>query len=275
MVLNKANNTVLADVLDFDDTISAITKKKTEKQQQAKSFHQRNNASLAKIKDIYDKNQAVQACNKYFSNYQIAIIYLAGSQMRHTATKTSDVDLVVIVNSNVDDVLFHKPLISKQINFTSNDIEYDCKVYDKIRFYDLITKCSPELIEVLQYQPIYCDNLDKDLCDFLYRKRQSLFLLSPVKAFKAFQGSILNTQKRTQRNTDMHKIFKGQAVVNAQTKLLADFLQTQVNPDYDLKVTLTNWEANLLPNFKADQQLIKNVRQVFKDNLTKTLKKQL
>lgn len=275
MVLNKANNTVLADVLDFDDAISTITKKKVEKEQQAKSFHQRNNASLAKIKDIYDKNQAVQACNKYFSNYQIAIIYLAGSQMRHTATKTSDVDLVVIVNSNVEDVLFHKPLISKQVNFTSNDIEYDCKVYDKNRFYDLINKCSPELIEVLQYQPIYCDDLDKDLCKLLYQKRQSLFLLNPLKAFKAFQGSILNTQKRTQRNTDMHKLFKGQAVVSSQTQLLATFLQTQINPDYDLKVMLTNWETNLLPNFKPDQQLVEKVRQIFKDNMTETLKKQL
>lgn len=275
MVLNKANNTVLADVLDFDDAISTITKKKIEKEQQAKSFHQRNDVALAKIKDIYDKNQAVQACNKYFSNYQIAIIYLAGSQMRHTATKTSDVDLVVIVNSNVDDVLFHKPLVSKQVNFTSNDIEYDCKVYDKNRFYDLINKCSPELIEVLQYQPIYCDNLDKDLCNFLYQKRHSLFLLNPVKSFKAFQGNILNTQERTPRNTDMRKLFKGQAIINAQTKLLANFLQAQINPDCDLKVMLTDWETNLLPNFKPDQQLIKNVRQVFKDNLTKTLKKQL
>lgn len=225
--------------------------------------------------ETYDINQTIAACQKHFNDCQIAIIYLAGSQMRHTETANSDVDLIVIVNPKLDNILFHQPLVSKQVTFTSNNIEYDCKVYDKVRFYDLITKCSPELIEVLQYQPIYCDNLDKDLCSFLYRKRQSLFLLNPVKAFKAFQGSILNTQKRTQRNTDMHKLFKGQAVVSAQTKILADFLQTQINPDYDLKVLLADWETNILPNFKPDQQLIKNIRQVFKDNLTKTLKKQL
>lgn len=225
--------------------------------------------------ETYDINQTIAACQKHFNDCQIAAIYLAGSRMRHTETANSDVDLIVIVNPKLDNILFHQPLISKQVTFDSNNIEYDCKVYDKIRFYDLITKCSPELIEVLQYQPIYCANLDKDLCHFFYRKRQSLFLLNPVKAFKAFQGSILNTQKRIQRNTDMHKLFKGQAVVSAQTKLLADFLQAQINPDYDLKVMLTDWEVNLLPNFKADQQLIKNIRQVFKDNLTKTLKKQL
>lgn len=226
-------------------------------------------------KKTYNVNQTIFACQKHFNDCQIAAIYLAGSRMRHTEAANSDVDLIVIVNPQLDNILFHQTLVSKQIAFTTNNIEYDCKVYDKIRFYDLITKCSPELIEVLQYQPIYCDNLDKDLCHFLYRKRQSLFLLNPVKAFKAFQGSILNTQKRTQRNTDMHKLFKGQAVVNAQTKLLADFLQTQINLDYDLKVMLTDWEVKLLPNFKVDQQLIKNIRQVFKDNLTKTLKKQL
>lgn len=226
-------------------------------------------------KKTYNVNQTIASCQKYFNDCQIATIYLAGSQMRHTETTNSDVDLIIIVNPKLDNILFHQSLVSKQVTFTSNEIEYDCKVYDKVRFYNLITKCSPELIEVLQYQPIYCDNLDKDLCNFLYRKRQSLFLLNPVKAFKAFQGSILNTQKCTQRNTDMHKLFKGQAVVSAQTKILADFLQTQINPDYDLKVMLTDWETNLLPNFKPDQQLIKNIRQVFKDNLTKTLKKQL
>ena len=226
-------------------------------------------------KKTYNAKQTIVACQKHFNDCQIAAIYLAGSRMRHTETANSDVDLIVIVNPKLDNILFHQSLVSKQVTFTSNNIEYDCKVYDKIRFYDLITKCSPELIEVLQYQPIYCDNLDKDLCSYLYKKRQSLFLLNPVKAFKAFQGSILNTQKRTKRNTDMHKILKGQAVVSAQTKLLATFLQTQINPDYDLKVMLTDWETNLLPNFKADQRLIKNIRQVFKDNLTKTLKKQL
>lgn len=226
-------------------------------------------------KKTYNVNQTIVACQKHFNDCQIAAIYLAGSHMRHTKTANSDVDLIVIVNPKLDNILFHQSLVSKQATFTNKNIEYDCKVYDKIRFYDLITKCSPELIEVLQYQPIYCDNLDKDLCNFLYRKRQSLFLLNPIKAFKAFIGSILNTQKRTQRNTDMYKLFKGQAVVNAQTKLLANFLQTQINPDYDLKAMLTDWEVNLLPNFKADQRLIKNIRQVFKDNLTKTLKKQL
>lgn len=226
-------------------------------------------------KKTYNAKQTIVACQKHFNDCQIATIYLAGSRMRHTETANSDVDLIVIVNPKLDNILFHQPLVSKQVTFASKNIEYDCKVYDKIRFYNLITKCSPELIEVLQYQPIYCDNLDKDLCSYLYRKRQSLFLLNPVKAFKAFQGSVLNTQKRTQRNTDMHKLFKGQAVIGAQTKLLADFLQTQINPDYDLKVMLTDWEVNLLPNFKADQQLIKNIRQVFKDNLTKILKKQL
>lgn len=226
-------------------------------------------------KKTYNVNQTIVACQKHFNDCQITAIYLAGSRMRHTETANSDVDLIVIVNLKLDNILFHQPLVSKQVVFTSNNIEYDCKVYDKIRFYNLITKCSPELIEVLQYQPIYCDNLDKDLCSYLYQKRQNLFLLNPVKAFKAFQGSILNTQKRAQRNTDMHKIFKGQTVVNAQTKLLADFLQTQINPDYDLKIMLTDWEVNLLPNFKTDQRLIKNIRQVFKDNLTKTLKKQL
>lgn len=226
-------------------------------------------------KKNYNVNQTIAACQKYFNDCQIAAIYLAGSQMRHTETVNSDVDLIIIVNPKLDNILFHQPLVSKQVTFTSNGIEYDCKVYDKVRFYNLITKCSPELIEVLQYQLIYCDNLDKDLCNFLYRKRQSLFLLNPVKAFKAFQGSILNTQKRTQRNTDMHKLFKGQAITSAQTKILADFLQTQVNPDYDLKVMLADWETNLLPDFKPDQQLIKNIRQVFKENLTKTLKKQL
>lgn len=208
-------------------------------------------------KKTYNAKQTIVACQKHFNDCQIAAIYLAGSRMRHTETANSDVDLIVIVNPKLDNILFHQPLVSKQVTFTSNNIEYDCKVYDKVRLYDLITKCSPELIEVLQYQPIYCNNLDKKLCNFLYQKRQSLFLLNPVKAFKAFQGSILNTQKRTQRNTDMHKLFKGQAVISAQIKLLSDFLQTQINPDYDLKVMLTDWEVKLLPNFKADQQLIK------------------
>lgn len=226
-------------------------------------------------KRTYNAKQTIVACQKHFNDCQIAAIYLAGSRMRHTETANSDVDLIVIVNPKLDNILFHQSLVSKQVTFTSKNIEYDCKVYDKVRFYDLITKCSPELIEVLQYQPIYYDNLEEELCNFLYQKRQSLFLLNPVKAFKAFQGSILNTQKHTQRNTDMHKLFKGQAIVSTQTKLLADFLQTQINPDYNLKVMLTDWEVNLLPNFKADQQLIKNIRQVFKDNLTKILKKQL
>lgn len=137
-------------------------------------------------KKTYNVNQTIVACQKYFNDCQIAAIYLAGSQMRHTETVNSDVDLIVIVDPKLDNILFHQPLVSKQVTFTSNNIEYDCKVYDKVRFYNLITKCSPELIEVLQYQPIYCDNLDKDLCSFFLPKAAKPIFIKPCKSIQSF-----------------------------------------------------------------------------------------
>lgn len=64
-------------------------------------------------KKNYNVNQIIAVCQKYFNGCQIAAIYLAGSQMRHTETANSDVDLIVIVNPKLDNILFHQSLVNK------------------------------------------------------------------------------------------------------------------------------------------------------------------
>lgn len=214
----------------------------------------------------------VKVCQEHFKQMQISAIYLAGSQMRHTARPDSDYDLIVIVNPNLEDTLFHRELVSKQSEFVVNGISYDCKVYEKAKLYQLLLKCGPQILEVLQYLPIYYDQSDQTLIKFIYQHRQQLFLLDPVKAFKSGKGIIMNVlDSMHKEHHNLEKVTKYQVLIDSELALLAQFLHTTVNSQQNIVSILAEWEAKFLPQYQKDEQFRQQLEKVFADNLLHTL----
>lgn len=206
-----------------------------------------------------------QLCKNNFSNLDICAIYLAGSRMRHTARKDSDYDLIIVINPTLESTFLHQSLFSKQIAFEDNNIEYDCKLYEKAKFYELIMKCGPQIFEVLQAEPIYCTPNDKQLFEFIYTNRNRLFLIDPVKTFKSGKGIIKNVNDQLTKTNDPNKITKYQVLIESQLKILAKFLHTTVaNQNIDI---LAYWESNLLPEYHIDNKLRQQFKAEFINNL--------
>lgn len=214
-----------------------------------------------------------KACQEHFSQYQISAIYLAGSQMRGTARPDSDYDLIVIVDPTIEGTLLYRQLVSQQSTFTKNGIDYDCKLYEKAKLYELMLKCGPQIIEVLQYLPIYYQQTDQPLIKFIYQHRQELFLLNPIKSFKSGKGIIMNVLDSMHKEHDnIEKVAKYQVLIDSELALLAKFLNTTVNSQQDVASTLAEWETNLLPQYQMNEKLRQELRQIFIDNLLHTLK---
>lgn len=122
-------------------------------------------------------NSALNEVFEVYSTEEVAAVYLTGSRLNNLHTELSDVDLYVLLHQDKESLWLSKP-VSR-----STSGEFDFKVMEVGHFARLLMKMNPNLLEMLQFEPLYCSELFSELANFLFENRDNLLNMNRGRFF--------------------------------------------------------------------------------------------
>lgn len=153
----------------------------------------------------------------------LCAVYLRGSQMNNLAHEKSDVDLLVVVDTQLRKVL-NSGGFSRDYKGTEGNWEY--KLVDEYSFVTQVLKGNFMFLETLTCRPLYEAAKFSQMSNFLFDNQRDLFTVNPSGTFNSLLGNARSNVKRLQRETDLPNDlmvgtpFQGKLFLNVNKSLL-------------------------------------------------------
>lgn len=147
--------------------------------------------------------EAVSGALADFDKDEVLAIYLTGSRLNNLHTEDSDVDLYVILKQNKRNLVLGNLKSKEKVG----DKNY--KAMELAKFFQLLYKTNPNLLEIIFKRPLYASDEYKELGDFIYDNRVEIVSMNTSRYFSSAYHMAKNNYNKVKNGTG--KVAQGRA----------------------------------------------------------------
>lgn len=185
-------------------------------------------------------NKIIEALKAKYKD-SFCAVYMRGSQLYNLNHAESDIDVIVVVDTQLITVL-NSGGYSRDYKFPGESWEY--KLVDEYSFIKQVLKGNFMFLEALTRRPLAVSPKFEAMANFVYENRQDLFFLNPVGTFNSLIGNSKAIIKKLEKDlSDEDKLlvgteFPGKQLQNVersllQFKALRDYYELKTEEAFD------------------------------------------